>query len=192
MSGRLVDAADSVLVVIDVQEKFLDRVEPDARDGVPERIAFVAQSARFAGVPIVATVETPEQWGHLHPALAGPLDGVPVLRKEVFGLADDPDVFPVVEATGRRTAVLAGLETDVCVAHSALSLLDRDYRVVCVADAVASPGSAHGYGLERMRREGVTMLCAKQLHYEWLRTVAEAKRFRAQHPGFTNPPGVLL
>ena len=72
MSGRLVDAADSVLVVIDVQEKFLDRVEPDARDGVPERIAFVAQSARFAGVPIVATVETPEQWGHLHPALAGP------------------------------------------------------------------------------------------------------------------------
>ncbi len=192
MSGRLVDAAESVLVVIDVQEGFLDRVEAEARDGLLERIAFVATSARFAGVPIVATVETPEQWGPCHPALGEALAGAPVLRKEVFGLADDPVVLPAVEAIGRGTIVLAGLETDVCVAHSALGLLDRGYRVVCVADAVASPGNAHAFGLERMGREGVAMLCAKQLHYEWLRTVAEAKRFRAEHPGFTDPPGVLL
>ena len=51
--------------------------------------------------------------------------------------------------SGRKTAVLVGLETDVCVAHSALGLLGHGYQVAVVADATGSPGTAHGFGLER-------------------------------------------
>jgi nicotinamidase-related amidase len=190
--SRLLEANDSVLLVIDVQPDFVDRVEVDRRAGMVERIAFLAATARHAGIPVIATVESPERWGELHPQLAPHLTGAPVLRKEVFGLGDDPAVLPIVEATGRRTAVLTGLETDVCVAHSALSLLDRGWRVICVGDAVASPGTAHDAGIERMRGAGVPVLCAKQVHYEWLRTVAAAQAFRAAHPEFVEPPGVLL
>ena len=190
--ARLIDPADSVLIVIDVQPDFLTRVQPELKDGLIERIAFLAGTARHVGIPVIATVESPEQWGELHPDLAPHLAGAPVLRKEVFGLGDDEAVLPIVEATGRRTAVLTGLETDVCVAHSALSLLDRGWRVVCVGDAVASPGTAHAAGLERMRTAGVGVLCAKQVHYEWLRTVAAARAFRAAHPDLSEPPGVLL
>jgi nicotinamidase-related amidase len=190
--SRLIEANDSVLLVIDVQPEFLDRVEDGRRDGLIARIAFLAATAGFVGIPVIATVESPERWGELHPDLAPQLTGAPVLRKEVFGLGDDPAVFPIVAATGRRTAVLTGLETDVCVAHSALSLLDRGWRVVCVGDAVASPGGAHDAGMERMRAAGVPVLCAKQLHYEWLRTVAAAQAFRAAHPAHVDPPGVLL
>jgi nicotinamidase-related amidase len=190
--SRLLEANDSVLLVIDVQPDFVDRVEVDRRAGMVERIAFLAATARHAGIPVIATVESPERWGELHPQLAPHLTGAPVLRKEVFGLGDDPAVLPIVEATGRHTAVLTGLETDVCVAHSALSLLDRGWRVICVGDAVASPGTAHDAGIERMRGAGVPVLCAKQVHYEWLRTVAAAQAFRAAHPGFVEPPGVLL
>jgi hypothetical protein len=57
---------------------------------------------------------------------------------------------------------------------------------------VASPGSAHAAGLDRMRRAGVIPVVAKQLHYEWMRTVAQSRAFHAAHPGFENPPGVLL
>jgi nicotinamidase-related amidase len=190
--ARLLDPADSVLIVIDVQHDFLARVQPELSDGLIERIAFLAGTARHVGIPVIATVESPEQWGELHPDLAPHLPGAPVLRKEVFGLGDDPAVLPIVEATGRRTAVLTGLETDVCVAHSALSLLDRGWRVVCVGDAVASPGTAHEAGMERMRTAGVSVLCTKQVHYEWLRTVAAARAFRAAHPDLGEPPGVLL
>jgi nicotinamidase-related amidase len=114
--SRLVDPDDSALVAIDVQPGFVDRVEPDARAGVVERIAFLAVSARFCAVPVIATVESPEDWGGVHPELAAAVGDAPVLRKEVFGLAHDPAVWPAVEATGRRTVVVCGLETDVCVA----------------------------------------------------------------------------
>lgn len=192
MKGRLVDPGDSLLAIVDVQEGFLDRVDGDARAGVVERIVFLALSARFCDIPIMATVESPEDWGGLHPGLAEPVGDAPVLRKEVFGLADDPQVWPAVAATGRGTVVLTGLETDVCVAQSALGLLDRGMRVVVVADAVASPGNAHAAGLDRMRRAGAVPVVAKQLHYEWMRTVERSRRFSAEHPGLIEPPGVLL
>ena len=188
----LIDPDDSVLVVVDVQADFLARIEPEVRDGLVERIAFLVLSARFAGVPIIASVESPEDWGGLHPDLVEPVGDAPVLRKVVFGLADDPLVGPAVEAAGRGTVVLTGLETDVCVAQSALGLLDRGHRVVVVEDAVGSPGRAHAAGLDRMRRAGAIPVVAKQLHYEWMRTVERSRAFRAAHPDLVQPPGVVL
>lgn len=190
--GLLIDPDDCVLVVIDVQADFLARVEDETKDGLLERIAFLALGARFCGIPIVASVESPDDWGGLHPALVEAVGDAPVLPKVVFGLADDPLVGPAVRDTGRGTAVLVGLETDVCVAQSALGLMDEGRRVVVVEDAVGSPGSAHAAGLDRMRRAGVIPVVTKQLHYEWMRTVERSRAFRAAHPDLVQPPGVLL
>ncbi|MSO48099.1 MAG: isochorismatase family protein [Thermoleophilia bacterium] len=188
----LIDPNDSVLLVIDVQADFLARIEDATKAGLLERIAFLVESARYCAIPVIASIESPDDWGGLHPELVESVGDAPVLHKVVFGLADDPLVGPAVRETGRRTAVLVGLETDVCVAQSALGLLAEGFRVAVVEDAVASPGSAHAAGLDRMRRAGVIPVVAKQLHYEWMRTVAQSRAFRAAHPGFENPPGVLL
>jgi nicotinamidase-related amidase len=190
--GLLIDPDDCVLVIVDAQPGFLDRVEEDGRAGVIERIAFVALGARFCGIPVIASVESPEDWGDLHPDLVERIGDTRVIRKEVFGLAGDPLVGPEVRATGRGTAVLVGLETDVCVAHSALGLLDEGMRVVVVQDAVASPGRAHAAGLDRMLRAGAILVVAKQLHFEWMRTVARYQAFQAAHPDLVAPPGVVL
>jgi nicotinamidase-related amidase len=190
--GRLIDADDCVLILVDAQEGFLERVEPEAKAGLVERIAFLVLSARFCAIPLVATVESPQDWGGLHPGLVEAVGDAPVIDKAVFGLAGDPLAGPEVRGTGRGTAVLAGLETDVCVAQSALGLLDDGLRVAVVEDAVASPGSAHAAGIERMRRAGVVGVLTKQLHYEWMRTVRWSREFEAAHPGLVQPPGVEL
>jgi len=190
--SRLIDPDDSVLVIIDVQADFLDRVEDETKAGLLERIAFLALSARFCGIPVIASVESPEDWGGLHPELTTAVGDAPVLRKVVFGLADDPLVGPALRATQRHTAILVGLETDVCVAHSALGLLDEGLRVVVVEDAVGSPGTAHAAGLARMRAAGVIPVVTKQLHYEWMRSVERSRAFRAAQPALQQPPGVVL
>ncbi len=190
--GLLIDADDCVLVLVDVQERFIAKVDGLGTSGFIERIAFVSASARFCGIPLIATVEAPEQMGDLPPVLMEAAGDPVVIRKEVFGLADDPLVGPAVRATGRHTAVLVGLETDVCVAHSALGLLDEAMRVVVVEDAVASPANAHEAGLDRMRRAGVIPVVAKQLFYEWMRTVDRTEAFHAAHPALVAPPGVTL
>ena len=115
-----------------------------------------------------------------------------MLVKPVFAAGDNPPVEAALAATGRRTAVLAGLETDVCVAHSAISLQERGYRVAAVSDALYSPAGAHRHGLERLRTAGVALLSAKELFYDWTRTLAVARALVAAHPEIEQPPGFSL
>jgi nicotinamidase-related amidase len=97
----------------------------------------------------------------------------------VFDLSAEPAILAAISQAGRRTAVLVGLETDVCVAHSALGLLRHGYQVAVVADATGSPGTAHGIGLERAANAGALVTNVKSLFYEWMRTVERARQFRA-------------
>ena len=97
--------------------------------------------------------------------------GTKPFNKMSYGLAGEPDILDAIEKTGRKTAVLVGLETDVCVCQSALGLLANGYRVVVLADAVGSPGPCHNHGIERMRNAGVVISSVKGTFYEWQRTV---------------------
>lgn len=110
----------------------------------------------------------------------------------MFGLAGQPDILEAVQRTGRRTAILIGLETDVCITHSALGLLDRGHRVAVVEDAVGSPEDGQRIGLARMQRAGVVLVSMKSLFYEWLRTLAEVDRFHREMPDMEARAGVML
>ncbi len=113
-----------------------------------------------------------------------------IYNKMIFGLAAQPDILEAVQETGRKTAVLIGYETDVCITHSALGLIDLGYKVAVVADATGSPGEAHQIGLERIRGAGGIIVSAKSLYYEWVRTVEMALEF--EHLRLRLQKGILL
>jgi nicotinamidase-related amidase len=186
---KLIDADDSVLIVIDVQDTFLTKLAADARGPLVDRVRRLTVVARWLGIPIVVTAEDIPALGGVAPAVAELLPpGAIVHNKLVFGLAADPAILAAVQATGRGTAILVGLETDVCVAHSALGLAECGFQVAVVADATGSPGPAHAAGLDRLRDAGIALLGAKGLYYEWLRTVERANRCRAECSGALGVP----
>ena len=195
--ARLIDRDDSVLGVIDAQPGFFRASSTEAdidSHAIVARIAWLAGVAAALGIPIVLTEEDPGRNG---PTAPGVLEWIPretpaPFRKPSFGLADVPEILRAVEVTGRRTVVLAGFETDVCVAQSALGLLDRGFRVATVVDATGSPGEMHRHGLRRMRDAGVVLVHAKGIYYEWVRTLAAARAFEDQHANLADPPGFSL
>ena len=192
--GRLLDADDSVLCVIDVQPHFVGKLaETDGGAPFLQRVVWVAALANALGIPIVVTEEEPDRNGSTLAEIVERLpDPTPRHPKPTFGLADVPEIMRAVEETGRRSAVLVGMETDVCVAHSALGLLDRGYRVLVVRDAVLSPGTAHEDGIERMRAAGATLIGAKGLFYEWTRTVDMASKLDELMASVPVPDGLVL
>ena len=174
----LIDVDDSILIVIDVQDSFLERLPVDVRELLVNRIGWLVSVATRLGVSLVVTAEDiPKHGGVASPIATRLPHETSVLNKMVFGLAEDCQIINAVKRTGRRTAVLVGLETDVCVAQSAIGLLQLGYRVVVVADATGSPGTGHDMGLERVRRAGVLVSSVKSLYYEWIRTVDRAVEF---------------
>lgn len=46
----------------------------------------------------------------------------------------------------------------------------------------------HRHGLRRMRDAGVIPVHAKGIYYEWVRTLAAARAFEAQHPDLAALP----
>jgi nicotinamidase-related amidase len=188
---------ESMLLVIDTQEGFYggERVDVDreAFAGAIERVAWVSGLASALAVPVVVTEEDPAANGPTSPLVLARLPaGTAVLPKPIFAAGDNPAILAAIAATGRGTVVVAGLETDVCVAHSALSLTQRGYAVAAVTDALFSPSYAHERGLARLRTAGVQLLSAKELFYDWVRTLADARALLAAHPELEPPPGFSL
>lgn len=189
----LVDAEDSVLVAIDVQDHFLQKLSSELRRQLLTRIQWLLRVAQWLQIPIVATAEDIDVLGSISGELAPFLPAETTIHnKMVFGLAEDLVILSTIEATGRKTAVLVGLETDVCVAHSALGLMARDYRVAVIADATRSAGEGHATGLERIRGAGGLILSVKSLFYEWLPTVSRVQQFEAANRDLQPPTGLVL
>jgi hypothetical protein len=87
------------------------------------------------------------------------------------------------------------METDVCVAHSAIGLMDLGYRVAVIDDATASPPPHHDYGIARVRAAGAVITSVKGIYYEWVRDLATMHSTRAKLDGAlaaTLPPGLTL
>lgn len=192
--GRLLERDDSLLLVIDAQPTFYGAAGPvPALTAALAHGAWLAAVAAALGIPAVVTEEDAGAKGPTDARIMAALPTTtPVRAKTTFGAADQSDILAAIEGLGRRTAVLVGLETDVCVAHSALGLLDHGYRVVVVDDAVYAPDVAHDAGLRRMAAAGVERLHAKGVYYEWVRTLAAARAFERDHPALASPPGFSL
>lgn len=190
----LLDADDSVLAIVDVQEHFLDKLPEAESSLLVERIRWLAGVARWARVPCIVTLEDAAANGAMHPSIASVLDAhAPHFDKRHFALSEQTDILRAVRSTGRQTVVLVGLETDVCISQSALGLVANGFRVAVVADAVGSPGPDHAYGLQRMRAAGVIVAGVKGLFYEWMRTPARSKQFHAEcDDALPIPSGVRL
>jgi nicotinamidase-related amidase len=189
----LLERADSVLVVVDMQPGFLARAWFSEQDTIAARAALdravwlVALASRLR-VPIVVTEEEPERNGSTDTSLVEQLPaGTPVLRKPTFGLAGTPEILAAVRATERGTAVVVGCETDVCVAQSAIGLREQGFDCAVVDDATFSPGEMHTRGLERLAAAGVGRNHTKGITYEWLRSVEDAHAVLGA-PGLPSAP----
>jgi nicotinamidase-related amidase len=191
--STLIDADDSCLIVIDVQKIFFDKLSDEESAPLVKRIIWLVSVAAKLEVPLVVTAEDIEKNGSIIPELSDKLPAdTEIHNKMVFGLAADPNIMKAIQRTNRDIAILVGLETDVCVAQSAIGLLENGYRVVVVEDAVGSPGSSHKYGLSRMQSAGVLLSNVKSLFYEWMRTVEGCREFYDTHNDGLGDPGIPL
>ena len=191
------DIDDSLLLVIDAQDGFYPQSRADvdqaAKNAALARAGWVCGVAVALSVPVIVMEEDPARNGRTAEQVSRWLPGgAPVFTKTVFGAFGNPDIADAVAATGRGTIVIVGMETDVCVAHTAIGAAERGLRPVIVHDAVFSAGDGHGNGIARLAVEGIERLSAKELYYDWLRDLPSVRAFDAAHPQLATPPGFSL
>jgi nicotinamidase-related amidase len=177
---ELIDVNRSALVVVDVQDDFLTKLPLDQRKSVVDRMAYMIRLATVMKMPLIVTAENspPNPTITADSAAALP-KGQKIFNKLVWNLMGQEDIRKAVETSKRDSFILVGLETDVCIAQSALGLQMAGYRAVVIEDAVASPPPHHEAGLRRMRDAGVTITTSKGVYYELVRDIpTDARVFK--------------
>lgn len=161
----------SALLLIDVQERFLQAIPSIAPDRpVGRNCRILAEAARAVGAAALASEQYPKGLGPTLPHLAEAIGTAPRLAKTHFSCCDDPALAAAIAAAHRPWWVLCGVEAHVCVLSTAADLLARGHRVVVVGDAVDSRREdCRAMALAAARDLGALVLPAETVAFRWLR-----------------------
>ena len=185
---------DSVLLVIDLQEKIL-RALPHQNE-LLDKNCLLTEGARILGIPQLFTEQNPDKLGHSAPRLfqgeqaagfpvQGSIDNPAIVHQKMsFSALGAPGLQQQLEKFACRSVVVTGIETHICIQQSCLDLAAKGYRVGVVADACGSGNSVdHEIALRRMAGQGIEILSVESILMEWTSS--------AEHPVFREISALL-
>lgn len=168
---------DSLLVLIDVQEKLVPAIFKS--DELVKRCEWLLKLATRLDVPVLAS----EQYSKGLAATVAPLRTYlnvdNCIEKVHFSCMQEPSYIQRLQELNKKQLVLIGMEAHVCVLQTALDMHEAGYEVFVVVDAVSSR-SEHDlkYGLKRMKHDGIHLVTAEMVFFEWVR-MAGTPEFKA-------------
>ncbi|CAN7382742.1 hydrolase [Massilia sp. LjRoot122] len=133
----VIDPNDAVMLLIDHQSGLFQTVKDMPMTELRDRAAVLAKMASLGKLPVITTASVPQgPNGPLIPEIhANAPHARYVARKGEINAWDNPDFVAAVKETGRKTLIIAGTITSVCMAFPAISAIAEGYKVFVVVDA---------------------------------------------------------
>lgn len=172
-SEVLLDPNDTIILLLDHQTGLFQTVKDVPLAELRSNTVALANIARLGKAPIIYTASEPN--GPNGP-LMGELDAFKdyaqyIPRKGEISSWDNADFVKAVEATGRKTLVIAGVWTSVCVAFPALQAKADGYKVYFVTDASGDPSvMASQTTIARLSAAGIIPVSTNAVLCEFQRT----------------------
>ncbi len=176
----VIDANDAVMLLIDHQSGLFQTVGDMPMPELRQRAAALASIATLAKLPVITTASVPQ--GPNGPLIPEIHQNAPhaqyVARRGEINAWDNPEFVEAVKATGRKTLIIAGTITSVCMAFPAISAVAAGYKVFVVIDASGTYSKmAQEITLARMVQAGIvpmdTAAVASELQKTWNREDAQ-------------------
>jgi nicotinamidase-related amidase len=165
--GMLLEKNKSCLVLIDVQEKLMPLVQNT--QAVLARCQWLLRLAKDLSVPLLVSEQYPRGLGITVEPLASLISRCNVVEKLQFSCFKAQEFEQQLQSLQKKQMVLIGIETHVCVLQTALDLQQAGYEVFVVVDAVSSRFELdYRYGLKRMKQNGVHLITAEMVFFEWI------------------------
>ena len=130
----MLNKSSTVLIVVDVQGKLAQIMLN--KEQLIDNIVRLIQGCKLFGIPIIWMEQTPDKLGPTVPKIAAVLDDNVKITKRTFSCYGEQEFCHVLEEMNRQTVLICGIETHVCVYQTACDLLQKDYQVQVVTDAV--------------------------------------------------------
>lgn len=192
--AALINPADTVLLLLDHQAGLFQVVKDIEVAQLRANTTMLAKLATLLKLPVITTASVPEgPNGPLMPEIheAAP-HAVHVPRRGEVNAWDNALYVKTVRETGRKTLIMAGVWTSVCVMFPALDAKAAGYNVYAVIDASGDPSEmASRTTVARFAQAGIVPTSANavlcELQRTWNRSDAAdfAKLYGIVAPNYT-------
>ena len=170
-------AGNSVLVVIDVQEKLCRAMDEKILKHLVANAGILMDAAAELKIPILVTEQYVKGLGETLPELKGRSDS-PALEKMTFSCCGDSAFIEKLKSLGKQQVIVVGMECHVCVLQTVIELLDAGFCVHLVRDAVMSRKKENWLvGLEAARDAGAVITSAETALFQLVK-VAGTEEFK--------------
>src|SRR3954469_21385705 len=122
------DRNDALLLVIDVQQKLATAMAPERLAMLEKNVEVLIRAARKLGMPVISTEQYPKGLGPPLPRVRELLPEEP-LQKMEFSCGANKVAARKIMTSGRKQAIVAGMEAHVCVFQTVRDLLRGDFAV---------------------------------------------------------------
>jgi nicotinamidase-related amidase len=193
MSSQLLDASDTAILLLDHQAGLFQTVKDISVAELRANTMLLARIATLLKIPVITSASEPNgPNGPLMPEIhqLAP-HAVYVPRKGEVNAWDNADFVKAVQATGKKTLIMAGVWTSVCVMFPALDAKAAGFKVYAVIDASGDPSEmASRATLARFTQAGIIPISANavlsETHRTWARPEAAelAKLYGAASPNY--------
>jgi nicotinamidase-related amidase len=165
---------NTALVLIDIQGKLASLMHD--KEMLYANLQKLIKGAQALELPILWLEQYPKGLGSTIAEIAELLEGQEPLAKTCFSAYGLGEFRQALRQTQRRQIVLAGIETHICVYQTARDLLDDDFYVEIVADAVSSrTPQNNAIGLEKMLHCGAQITSVEMCLFELLQRAGGAQ-----------------
>ncbi len=138
MKDFTIDSNDSLHLVIDIQEK-LFKVMPDfIQDTLKKNCGILIKTSAEFNIPVIITEQYKKGLGETIPELKEITNNALNLEKIYFDCMKDDMIKKAVITSGKKTIIISGIESHICVFQTAVSLINNGFKVIIASDGVAS------------------------------------------------------
>ena len=189
----MIDVDDAVMLLIDHQSGLFQTVKDLHVPELRANVITLAKAATLAKIPVITTASVPQ--GPNGPLIPEIHKFAPhakyVARRGQINAWDNPDFVSAVEETGRKTLLIAGTITSVCLAFPSICAVNAGYKVFGIIDASGTYSKvAQEITLARIVQAGVipidTAAVCSELQQTWSRPDAAqwAEAYSAVFPSY--------
>ena len=141
MDALRLERNDTGIVIVDAQERLAAAMPREILDQAVRRWVTLIEMAAVLKIPVAISEQYPKGLGYTLPVLKeAALKVMPparYLEKIDFSCCESP-LFDQFLGGGRRTWIVAGMETHICVYQTVRGLISRGYKVHVPLDACVS------------------------------------------------------
>jgi nicotinamidase-related amidase len=163
------------LFVIDIQQKLLPPIFQ--KEQLVRNAQLLIRTANILKIPALVSTQYVKGLGATVPEIASLLNGSEPIDKTLFSCFGSEAFCASLKqlSSVRKTLLLCGMETHICVTQTALAALREGYLVHIASDAVSSRTEWNWkIGLDRMRDAGAVISSTEMMIYELLRASSSA------------------